>query len=61
MAATVVLSVFQAYGYAMFLETQVPQAVDNPGWGFRITMILALTTGDEPATLVVFAVPRATG
>jgi preprotein translocase subunit SecY len=43
--ATVVLSVFQAYGYAMFLETQVPQAVDNPGWGFRITMILALTTG----------------
>jgi len=43
--ATVVLSVFQAYGYAMFLETQVPQAVDNPGWGFRLSMILALTTG----------------
>src|ERR1044072_1241001 len=43
--ATVLLSVFQAYGYAMFLETQVPQAVDNPGWGFRLSMILALTTG----------------
>ncbi|HEX8693279.1 MAG TPA: preprotein translocase subunit SecY [Longimicrobium sp.] len=43
--ATVLLSVFQAYGYAMFLETQVPQAVVNPGWGFRIVMILTLTTG----------------
>ncbi|HEX2184692.1 MAG TPA: preprotein translocase subunit SecY, partial [Chloroflexota bacterium] len=43
--ATVLLSIFQAYGYAMFLETQVPQAVANPGWGFRIVMILALTTG----------------
>jgi preprotein translocase subunit SecY len=43
--ATVLLSVFQAYGYAMFLETQVPGAVANPGWGFRTMMILALTTG----------------
>ena len=43
--ATVVLSVFQAYGFAMFLETQVPQAVVNPGWGFRMMMILTLTTG----------------
>ncbi|HYJ79428.1 MAG TPA: preprotein translocase subunit SecY [Longimicrobiaceae bacterium] len=43
--ATVVLSVFQAYGFAMFLETQVPQAVTNPGWTFRLTMILTLVTG----------------
>jgi preprotein translocase subunit SecY len=43
--ATVVLSVFQAYGFAMFLETQVPQAVVSPGWGFRMMMILTLTTG----------------
>ncbi|MBV9109290.1 MAG: preprotein translocase subunit SecY [Gemmatimonadetes bacterium] len=43
--ATVVLSMFQAYGYAMFLETQVPGAVANPGWGFRTMMILTLTTG----------------
>jgi preprotein translocase subunit SecY len=43
--ATVVLSAFQAYGFAMFIETQVPAAVVNPGWGFRMMMILALTTG----------------
>jgi preprotein translocase subunit SecY len=43
--ATVILSMFQAYGYAMFLETQVPGAVANPGWGFRLMMILTLTTG----------------
>src|SRR3954470_21915839 len=43
--ATVVLSLFQAYGYAMFLETQVPGAVQHPGWGFRAMMILTLTTG----------------
>ncbi|HEX6751218.1 MAG TPA: preprotein translocase subunit SecY [Longimicrobium sp.] len=43
--ATVVVSIFQAYGYAMFLETQVPGAVVNPGWGFRVMMILTLTTG----------------
>ncbi|HEX8243581.1 MAG TPA: preprotein translocase subunit SecY [Longimicrobium sp.] len=43
--ATVVLSFFQAYGYAMFLETQVPGAVTNPGWGFRTMMILTLCTG----------------
>jgi preprotein translocase subunit SecY len=43
--ATVILSAFQAYGYAMFLETQVPGAVSNPGWAFRMTMILTLVTG----------------
>jgi len=43
--ATVVLSLFQGYAYAMFLETQVPGAVTHPGWGFRSMMILTLTTG----------------
>jgi preprotein translocase subunit SecY len=43
--ATVVLSMFQAYGYAKFLETQVPGAVTNPGWSFQIMMILTLSTG----------------
>ena len=40
--ATVVLSLFQGYAYAMFLETQVPGAVTHPGWGFRSMMILTL-------------------
>jgi len=43
--ATVLLSVFQGYGYAKFLETQVPGAVANPGFGFQVMMILTLTTG----------------
>ncbi len=43
--ATVVLSIFQAYGFALFLETQVPGGVPSPGWGFRMTMILTLVTG----------------
>ena len=42
--ATVALSVVQAYGYAVFLEG-VPGAVTNPGFGFKLTMILMLTTG----------------
>jgi preprotein translocase subunit SecY len=42
---TVLLSVFQAYGFAMFIETQVPGAVQNPGLAFRLMMILTLTTG----------------
>jgi preprotein translocase subunit SecY len=43
--ATVALSVFQAYGFALFIETQVPAAVQNPGLAFRLMMILTLTTG----------------
>ncbi|HEX2076717.1 MAG TPA: preprotein translocase subunit SecY [Longimicrobium sp.] len=43
--ATVLLSIFQAYGFAMFVETQVPGAVQNPGMAFRLMMILTLTTG----------------
>jgi preprotein translocase subunit SecY len=42
---TVVLSIFQAYGFASFIESQVPGAVQNPGLAFRLMMILTLTTG----------------
>jgi preprotein translocase subunit SecY len=41
---TVALCLFQAYGFAMFTE-QLPGAVANPGWGFRFTTVLTLTTG----------------
>jgi preprotein translocase subunit SecY len=41
---TVVLCVFQAYGFAIFTE-QLPGAVALPGWGFRMTTVLTLTTG----------------
>jgi preprotein translocase subunit SecY len=43
--ATVALAVFQAYGFALFIETAVPGAVQNPGFAFRLVMILTLTTG----------------
>ncbi|HUL04196.1 MAG TPA: preprotein translocase subunit SecY [Gemmatimonadales bacterium] len=41
---TLLLCVFQAYGYAMFTE-QLPGAVGQPGWGFRLTTVLTLATG----------------
>jgi len=41
---TIVLSLMQSYGYAIFLESQ-PGAVLSPGWGFRLTTVLMLTTG----------------
>jgi preprotein translocase subunit SecY len=41
---TVVLCVFQAYGFAIFTE-QLTNAVAHPGWGFRMTTVLTLTTG----------------
>ncbi len=41
---TVVLCVMQAYGYAIFLESQ-PGAVAAPGWLFRLQTVLILTTG----------------
>ncbi|MBF0123376.1 MAG: preprotein translocase subunit SecY [Candidatus Omnitrophica bacterium] len=48
---TVVLALIQSFFIALWLET--PQAmgqgalalVSNPGWGFRLTTVLALTTG----------------
>jgi preprotein translocase subunit SecY len=41
---TVVLCIFQAYGYALFAE-QLPGAVADPGWRFRMTTVLTLSTG----------------
>src|ERR1041384_3882893 len=41
---TVVLCIFQAYGFAIFTE-QLTNAVAHPGWGFRMTTVLTLTTG----------------
>ncbi len=41
--ATVVLSVFQAYGFAIFAEQQ--GAVASPGYGFRAVTMLTLTSG----------------
>jgi preprotein translocase subunit SecY len=41
---TVVLSLFQGYGFAIFTES-LAGAVANPGWGFRILTALILTTG----------------
>ena len=40
---TVVLSLFQAYGFAIFIESQ--GAVTTPGFWFRMTTVLTLTTG----------------
>lgn len=41
---TVLLCLFQSYGFAIFTE-QLPGAVVEPGWEFRMTTILTLTTG----------------
>jgi len=41
---TVLLCVMQAYGYAIFLESQ-PGAVPGAGMGFRLQTVLMLTTG----------------
>src|SRR2546423_5541914 len=41
---TVVLCLFQAYGYALFTE-QIPGAVAHSGFFFRLTTVLTLTTG----------------
>ncbi len=41
---TVVLSASQAYTFALFTES-IPGAIQAPGWGSRMTMVLMLTTG----------------
>ncbi|MBI1967834.1 MAG: preprotein translocase subunit SecY [Gemmatimonadetes bacterium] len=41
---TVVLCMFQAYGFAIFTE-QLPGAVAHAGMAFRMTTVLTLTTG----------------
>jgi preprotein translocase subunit SecY len=45
---TVMLSVVQSLGIAVFLEKQNLQGfriVDSPGWGFKLMTVLTLTTG----------------
>jgi preprotein translocase subunit SecY len=42
--ATVALSLFQAYAFAIFTEN-LAGAVAVPGWGFRLITVLTLTTG----------------
>jgi preprotein translocase subunit SecY len=41
---TVLLSLMQGYGYAVFLQS-IPGAVRVPGFGFMFTTVIALTTG----------------
>ena len=41
---TVLLSLMQGYGYAVFLQS-IPGAVRVPGFGFVFTTVIALTTG----------------
>ncbi len=41
---TVVLCIFQAYGFSIFTES-LPNAVASPGLAFRMTTVLTLTTG----------------
>jgi len=41
---TVVLCIFQAYGFGVFTES-LPNAVASPGFAFRMTTVLTLTTG----------------
>jgi preprotein translocase subunit SecY len=41
---TVFLAIVQAWGFALFTES-LPNAVADPGFGFRIQMVLFLTTG----------------
>src|SRR5438876_732016 len=43
---TVLLCLFQSYGYALFAE-QLPGAVAHPGWAFRLTTVLTLS-GETP-------------
>lgn len=43
--ATVGLAAIQAYGYAVYLRSQVPEAVTIPGFRFVLTTVITLTTG----------------
>src|SRR5436189_6192494 len=42
---TVVLCLFQSYGYSLFIETQIPGAVTMNPFGFRLLTVLTLTAG----------------
>ncbi|HUO51971.1 MAG TPA: preprotein translocase subunit SecY, partial [Gemmatimonadaceae bacterium] len=41
---TLAIAMVQAWGYALFTET-IPAAVANPGFAFKLQMVLFLTTG----------------
>ena len=41
---TVLIALAQSYGFAIFVETQVPNAVASPGLMSRLTMVAILTT-----------------
>ena len=43
--ATIGIALAQAYTFGLFVETQIPGAVANPGPGFLASMVLVLTTG----------------
>jgi preprotein translocase subunit SecY len=42
---TILIALAQAYTFGLFVQTQIPGAVANPGMGFLMTMVLVLTTG----------------
>ena len=42
---TVVISVIQSLGIAVFLENAGTDLVLSPGWGFRFTTVITMTTG----------------
>ncbi len=42
---TVALTLFQGFMTAIALERSGPQIVINPGWGFRLMVMITLTTG----------------
>src|SRR2546429_6568624 len=42
---TVLLCLFQSYGYALFIETQIPGAVTMSPFGFHLLTVLTLTAG----------------
>ena len=46
---TVLLAIVQAWGFALFTSS-LENAVINPGFGFRMQMVLVLTTGDRKST-----------
>ncbi|HEY3492348.1 MAG TPA: preprotein translocase subunit SecY, partial [Solirubrobacterales bacterium] len=43
--AAICIALAQAYTFGLFVQTQIPGAVANPGSGFLASMVLVLTTG----------------
>ncbi len=42
---TVLLAAVQSYGISIFLESGIPEAVIDPGWGFRFIVMITVTSG----------------